>query len=195
MSFNYNGTFFVDGHGSFVRSIAPVVTVRPVPAVSVVAGMRIATTATDTQWVNNVTDTKPHYVFGRLAQTTVSFTGRVSYTMRPTLSLQLYAEPFVSAGDYGSFKELVDGRNPVYSARYSPFAYADNPDFNYRSFRTTNVLRWEYKPGSTLFVVWQQAREGSVDDGSFRFRRDFHDTFNTPGKNVFLVKLAYWLNY
>ena len=101
----------------------------------------------------------------------------------------------MSAGDYGSFKELVDGRNPVYTARYSPFAYADNPDFNYRSFRTTNVLRWEYRPGSTLFVVWQQAREGSVDDGSFRFRRDFHDTFNTPGKNVFLVKLAYWLNY
>ena len=145
-------------------------TVRPVPAVSVVAGMRIASSVTDTQWVNNVTDTRPHYVFGRLAQTTVSFTGRVSYTMKPTLSLQLYAEPFVSAGDYGAFKELVDGRNPVYTERYSPFAYADNPDFNYRSFRTTNVLRWEYRPGSTLFVVWQQAREGSVDDGSFRFR-------------------------
>jgi Domain of unknown function (DUF5916)/Carbohydrate family 9 binding domain-like len=195
VSFNYNGTFFVDGHGSFVREYVPAVTVRPVPALSVVAGMRIANSVADAQWVNNVTDTKPHYVFGRLGQTTVSFTGRVSYTMRPTLSLQLYAEPFVSAGDYSSFKELVDGRNPVYSARYSPFAYPDNPDFNYRSFRTTNVLRWEYRPGSTLFVVWQQAREGSVDDGSFQFRRDFHDTFNTPGKNVFLVKLAYWLNY
>jgi hypothetical protein len=195
VAFNYNGGFHADGHGSFVREYAPTVTVRPVPAVSVVAGLRIATTATDSQWVSNVTDTRPHYVFGRLEQTTVSFTGRVSYTMRPTLSLQLYAEPFVSAGDYGSFKELVDGRNPVYAARYTPFAYADNPDFNYRSFRTTNVLRWEYRPGSTLFVVWQQARDGNIDDGAFRFRRDFHDTFNTPGKNVFLVKLAYWLNY
>jgi hypothetical protein len=194
-SFNYNGTVFADGHGSFVREYVPAVTIRPVPAVALVAGMRIATSVADTQWVSNVTDTKPHYVFGRLAQTTVSFTGRVSYTMRPTLSLQLYAEPFVSAGDYGSFKELVDGRNPVYAARYAPFAYADNPDFNYRSFRTTNVLRWEYRPGSTLFVVWQQAREGNVDDGTFRFRRDFHDTFNIAGKNVFLVKLAYWLNY
>ncbi len=195
VSFRYDGSFFDDGHGSFVREYTPAVTVRPVPAVSVVAGMRIASSVADTQWVSDVTDTRPHYVFGRLAQTTVSFNGRVSYTLRPTLSLQLYAEPFVSAGDYGSFKELVDGRNPVYTARYSPFAYADNPDFNYRSFRTTNVLRWEYRAGSTLFVVWQQAREGSVDDGSFRFRRDFHDTFNTPGKNVFLVKLAYWLNY
>jgi hypothetical protein len=57
------------------------------------------------------------------------------------------------------------------------------------------VLRWEYRAGSTLFVVWQQARDGSTDDGTFRFRRDFGDTFSAPGKNVFLVKLAYWLNY
>ena len=63
---------------------------------SVVAGMRIGATVADTQWVSDVTDTRPHSVFGRLAQTTVSFNGRVSDTRRPTLSLQLYAEPFVS---------------------------------------------------------------------------------------------------
>jgi hypothetical protein len=195
VSFNYNGSIFGDGFGSTVREYEPRVVLRPIPSLSVIGGMRVASSVVDTQWVGNVTDTKAHYVFGRLAQTTVSFNGRVSYTMSPTLSLQLYAEPFVSAGDYSAFKELVNGRALVYSDRYSHFSYADNPDFNYRSFRTTNVLRWEYKPGSTLFVVWQQAREGSVDDGAFQFRRDFHDTFNTPGRNVFLVKLAYWLNY
>src|SRR5207244_1111961 len=144
---------------SSLREFEPRVTVRPVPSLSLVAGMRVQRSTTDRQWVTNVTDTTTHYVFGHLEQTTVSFNGRVSYTMRPTLSLQLYAEPFVSAGDYSAFKELVDGRNTAYDARLSPFAYADNPDFNYRSFRTTNVLRWEYKPGSTLFLVWQQARE------------------------------------
>src|SRR5207247_2653829 len=73
----------------------------------------------------------------------------------------LYAEPFVSAGGYDRFRELAiaQARNPVYAQRYVPYAYNDNPDFNVKSFRTTNVLRWEYKPGSTLFVVWQQARE------------------------------------
>ncbi len=64
-----------------------------------------------------------------------------------------------------------------------------------KSFRTTNVLRWEYKPGSTLFVVWQQARENDVVPGGFRFGRDMHDIFGVAPKNVFLVKLAYWLNY
>ena len=126
----------------------------------------------------------------------MSFTGRISYTMKPTLSLQLYAEPFVSAGDYSAFKELMNGRRPVYGDRYSPFAYAENPDFNYRSFRTTNVLRWEYKPGSTLFVVWQQAREGIASlTGHFASASDFHDMFAAAGRNVFLVKFAYWLNY
>ena len=195
VSFNYNGSVFADGHGSWTREYEPRVTLRPTPALSMVGGVRIATSVNDTQWVTNVTDTRAHYVFAQLAQTTVSFTGRLSYTMRPTLSLQLYAEPFVSAGDYSAFKELVDGRNPSYEERYSTYAYASDPNFNYRSFRTTNVLRWEYKPGSTLFVVWQQAREQSVGDGQFRFARDFGGTFSTPGRNVFLVKLAYWLNY
>jgi hypothetical protein len=74
-------------------------------------------------------------------------------------------------------------------------AYAGNPDFNYRSFRTTNVLRWEYKPGSTLFAVWQQGRERTIDRGAFDFSRDFGGVFSSPARNVFLIKWAYWLNY
>ena len=75
------------------------------------------------------------------------------------------------------------------------YAPGDDPDFNVKSFRTTNVLRWEYKPGSTLFVVWQQARENDTVPGGFRFGRDVHDIFGVPPKNTFLVKLVYWLNY
>jgi hypothetical protein len=58
-----------------------------------------------------------------------------------------------------------------------------------------DVVRWEYKPGSTLFVVWQQARENDAVPGGFRFGRDVTGIFGVPPKNVFLVKLAYWLNY
>jgi hypothetical protein len=76
-----------------------------------------------------------------------------------------------------------------------PYAYEGNADFNFRSFRTTNVLRWEYKPGSALFVVWQQGREESESFGNFRYGRDFRGVFGIPASNVFLVKLSYWLNY
>jgi hypothetical protein len=109
--------------------------------------------------------------------------------MSPNLSLQLYAEPFVSGGEYGGFKELVDGRNPQYAARYAPFDYARNP------VRTTNVLRWEYRRGSTLFVVWQQSRENDAVHGGLRLGRDLRDIFAVPPSNTFLVKLTYWLNY
>jgi hypothetical protein len=66
-------------------------------------------------------------------------------------------QPFVAAGAYSAFKEIADPRSETYEGRYAPFAYATdtygNPDFSLKSFRTTNVLRWEYKPGSALFVV------------------------------------------
>ena len=90
---------------------------------------------------------------------------------------------------------LVDGRADRYEDRYAPYEYAGNPDFNYRSFRTTNVLRWEYRPGSALFVVWQQGREEVASFGDFRPGRDVGAAFNAPATNVFLVKLSRWLNF
>jgi hypothetical protein len=133
-------------------------------------------------------------VFGRLDQTTTSITTRVNYTLTPTLSLQVYAQPFVSAGVYDEFKELVRPRAASQAERYAPFAYDGTADFNVLSFRTTNVMRWEYKPGSALFVVWQQGREGFGQRGDYRFARDFTDVFATPSSNTLLVKLAYWFN-
>jgi Domain of unknown function (DUF5916)/Carbohydrate family 9 binding domain-like len=184
-----------DGLKSSYTGVGPEVTFRPMTSLSMSAGVHLEHNINDYQWVENVTNNGDHYVFGHLDQTTVGVTGRVNYSISPTLSLQLYAQPFVSGGAYTGFKELVDGRNPDYYSRYSPYAYQDNPDFNYKTFRSTNVLRWEYKPGSTLFVVWQQGREDSATYGDFRFGRDFRGIFHIAPQNVFLVKLAYWLNY
>ena len=160
-------------------------------------GLRFNRFDHDAQWVTNeeAVSAPTHYVFARLDQQTVALTTRVNYTMSPTLSLQIYAEPFVSAGAYTSYKELVDGRADDWQSRYAPYDYRGNADFNYRSFRTTNVLRWEYRPGSSLFVVWQQGREDNAPRGDFRFGRDFSGVFSVPASNVFLVKFSYWLNY
>jgi hypothetical protein len=181
--------------GSSFRDHEAELTYRPLSAFTVTTGVRVNRSVRTEQWIEKVTDTADHYTFGHLEQTTVALTERVNLTMTPNLSLQLYAEPFVSAGDYGAVKELANGRSRDHAARYIPFAYADDPDFNVKSFRTTNVLRWEYKPGSTLFVVWQQARENDAVPGGFRLGRDLRDVFGVPPRNVFLVKLAYWVNY
>jgi hypothetical protein len=181
-----------DRHDSRYAGLSPGVTVRPTSFVSVSAGVDWSHNVQDTQWVEN-TAAGPS-VFGHLDQTTVSLTMRVNYTITPQLSVQVYAAPFVSAGDYGNFKQLVNGRAARYEDRYAPIAYEANPDFNYRSFRTTNVLRWEYKPGSALFVVWQQGREDVLDAGRFQWGRDFGGVFGAPARNVFLVKWSYWIN-
>ena len=69
----------------------------------------------------------------------------------------------------------------------------DDPDFNFRSLRGSAVVRWEYRPGSALFFVWQQQRDGFEDFGDFRFGRDFGAIFREDVQNIFVVKATYWL--
>ena len=173
----------------------PEITYRPTSFLALSGGVHYERVNDDAQWVENVGEgPSTAYVFGRIRQTTVGLTARANYTIAPNLTLQLYAQPFVSAGAYSDFKQVVKPRAPQFANQFAPYHYQGEPDFNYRSFRTTNVLRWEYRPGSALYVVWQQQREDSVSTGAMRFRRDVRELFGLPGSNVFLVKFSYWLN-
>ena len=195
----YNGFVGGDGLGSLQVEANPKVNWRPTRALRFEVGLRYRRNTDDAQWVENVDDDDgaTHYVFGRLQQRTVAMTVRLNYTMSPNLSFQSYMEPFVSTGHYETYKELTDGRAEVYADRYAPYAYADNADFNFRSYRTTNVLRWEYKPGSALFVVWNQGRQERIEGqhGEFDFGRDFSGVFTAPSRNAFLVKFTRWFNF
>ena len=185
-----------DRKGTQRANLMPSVTWRPTAATSISTGFRYIINNDDAQWVTNeAAGSATRYVFARLKQRTSAFTFRVSYTLTPDLSIQTYGEPFVSAGQYSDYKVLADGRAAEHADRYRPYAYAGDADFNIRSFRTTNVLRWEYKPGSSLFVVWQQNRSGFANVGDFDFSRDFGGVFSAPAHNVFLVKMSYWLNF
>ena len=194
VSLVWNSNFGNDRRGSRWWNVEPRVVVRPVSALSAEFGVAYTNSIADAQWVSNLGEgAGARYVFGRLLQETTSLTTRFNYTVTPTLSIQLYAQPFVSAGVYDGYKQLVQPKAD-YDQRYAPYDYAGNADFNVLSFRTTNVLRWEYKPGSTFFVVWQQGREGFTQRGIANFGRDFNDLFATPSSNTLLVKLAYWFN-
>ena len=190
----FDSNYYSDGHG-YSWGLGPNLTLKPTAALAAQFGMSMNRNIEDSQWIGAVDrDGGTHYVFGHLDQTTTSLTTRVNYTLTPNLSVQVYGQPFVSSGDYENFHEMVNGRAVRYDNRYAPFAYEGNPDFRFLSFRTTNVMRWEFKPGSTLFVVWQQGREQFLPDGTFSFGRDYRDVFKTPSTNTVLVKLAYWFN-
>ncbi len=133
---------------------------------------------------HNVNDVQPrgpdstgtHYRFAHLDQKEVALTGRVDYTLSTTLTLQLYAQPFVSKGTYSNPRELADPNAVAFDDRYQPFAFAPG-GFNDKEFNSTTVLRWEYRPGSTLFVVWTQGRGDYVSlQGPRSLRGDFQET-------------------
>jgi hypothetical protein len=155
----------------------------------------------DNQWYNNYTDaTGTHYTFAHLNQTTTSMTARLNYTFTPNASLQTYLQPFVSKGTYTNVRQLsATPRAASYDDRYAPFldpTVTSNPRaFNFKQLQSNVVYRWEYNPGSTLFVVWNQGRQGAVGaEGSNKFQGDVRDLFRLHPANTFLVKVSYWLN-
>jgi hypothetical protein len=195
-SFNHETDWSTNRQGSYNWFVANGVTLRPATAISLSVSFNVSHNVDHSQWVTNLEATDAtHYVFGHLDQRTLSLTLRANYTLRPTLSVQVYGQPFVSAGAYSRFKELVDGRAAADADRYASLAYSDNPDFRVRSFRMTNVLRWEYRPGSVLFAVWQQGRSDSGPQGDLRFGRDLGATFVAPADNTFLLKISRWFDF
>jgi len=186
-----------EGNSSLWR-VRPYVIFRPSTRVSAELGTRFQRNHDNTQYLatlGTVGADSTHYLFGHLDQDLLSFTSRFDVTLRPTLSVQMYAEPFVSAGHYTKVREIAAPRAASYDARFRAFAgNAPDGDFNEKSFNASAVLRWEYRPASTLFLVWTQARDqGDRDFGNFTAGRDYKNLFAARPDNVFLIKASYWL--
>jgi hypothetical protein len=150
----------------------------------------------DQQWNGNFVDgAVTNYTFARLYQNTSSLTARMNYTITPTLSVESYLQPFVATGQFTNWRALADGRSHDVLTRFRPYTERGAPTgFRFGQLRTNNVVRWEYRPGSTLFFVWSQGRDAS-DDGSagYDVGRAYSQILARRPDNVFLVKASYWL--
>ncbi len=132
------------------------------------------------------------YIFAELDQTELSLEVRFDFTFTPDLSLQTYLQPLLSSGDYGTPKELLAPRSFEFRDYQGA---APNRDFNLRSLRGNAVLRWEWRPGSTLYLAWQQSRRDNLAGvGTFDFGRDRAALFGARPDNIFVLKVSYWLN-
>ncbi|MDB4907829.1 MAG: hypothetical protein JWO05_2613 [Gemmatimonadetes bacterium] len=151
------------------------------------------------QWYDNFgalgSDTT-HYTFANLQQTTLSLTSRLNFTATPTLSFEVYVSPFITSGHYSDWRELRDAGAAKFADRFKPFARAEDQleDFNFKQFRSNAVMRWEYRPGSSLYVVWAQGRTDFENPGTFSTTRDYRDLFRAHPTNTFLVKGSYWVS-
>ena len=216
-SFSYN---VAGGRGV---NIQPSLTMRPSTALKVSLAPTYSWTHALAQYVTRVTDVTAtntygsRYVFATLEQKQIAMVTRVDWTFTPKLSLQLFAQPLLAAGDFRDYKEFLKPRafnfgvygrdkgtitQDASTGRYTvdpdgagvaPAFSFGNRDFNRRSLRGNAVVRWEYRPGSALFFVWQQSRSGAIPNGEFNFSRDFDALTNLRPENVFVVKATWWI--
>jgi len=222
-----------DDGGSWSRSADLNLNLRPRENWQIRIGPNFTRSYSAAQYVTTVTDDRAtstfgrRYIFAGLDQTTIGIDTRVNVTFTPGLSLELYAQPLLSSGDYGPLKELAaprtfdfleygrdlgtierqdDGQfliDPVGNDPTRGFPVRDR-DFNVRSLLGNAVLRWEWRQGSTIYLVWQQIREHTITGvdvdpsvervGALDLGRDTRELFGIQPDNVFAIKVNYWLN-
>jgi len=164
-------------------------------------GMSYSRNHENTQFYRNVTTGGiTHYTFAHLEQTTVGLTFRVDYTASTTLTLQLYANPFVSKGTYSDIREAANPRADRYADRFAAYAVPPDPrnpgPFNFKEFNSSTVLRWEYHPGSSMYVVWTQGRQDLESrEGTRALSGDLDRLFQMRPDNTFLIKVAHWFDW
>lgn len=198
------------------------ISMKPSSTVDLSLGPRLTLNRSAAQYVTRITDTLAtatfgrRYIFADLRQTTLSIDTRLNVTFAPDLTLELFAQPFLASGDYGVLKELArpgrfefssygldkgtvtldakgnatvdpDGNGPARAFTVT------NRDFNRVSLRGTAVLRWEWRAGSTLYLVWQQSRSDAYADGDFDLGREARAMFKGKADNIFMVKATYWI--
>jgi hypothetical protein len=227
----FGGGFNVNDAGGWRWSVNSNLTVRPSPTYEIRIGPSFNRNRNLAQYVSAVTDPFAtdtfgrRYLFATLEQSTLSLDTRVNVTFTPNLTLEMFAEPFISSGEYGALKQLAEprtfdflefGRDIGTSLRGDDGRFTIDPDgdgpaasfrladqsFNYHSLLGNAVLRYEWRPGSTVFFVWQQSRTErltALEDhgraiGSMDFEKDARALLGIRPENIFMVKINYWLN-
>lgn len=156
------------------------------------------------------------FLYSAINQKTFSFNLKINLSLSPELTVQYYGAPFVSSGLYSNYKEITDSKAEDYYDRYNQFAQEqilynnstgiyslqrplggepeinfENPDFSFKQFRSNLVIRWEYLPGSLLYLVWSQDRTSSLSDGNISLSENMSEMFKVNSNDVFLLKLSY----
>ncbi len=187
--------------------------IKPLPSLTISAGPQLNRSRDVAQYVDTFDD---RAVFAGIDQTQLSMTTRINWIVNPRASLQVFMQPLLATGGYDGFKELAAARtfqfrefasgglvsldpserrytiDPDAAGSAASFSF-DDPDFNLKSLRVNAVFRWEFRPGSTLYLVWTEQREDDSHPGEFRFRRDARRLFSTQPDDVVLLKMTYWL--
>lgn len=216
--FGFNGNYSKSDDNSSVNyGFRPRVTWRPSNQLRLTFNPFYSKNVNNTQYLERIDlADKSEYILANINQKTAGLVLRADYSLTPTMSIQYYGQPFISAGKYNNFKRVTNSKADNYENRFHQFSDSEisynstnsvydvsdasgnysikNTDFNFLQFKSNLVVRWEYSPGSTFFLVWTQNRTGYNDNGVFSFENDFDNLFSEHPDNVFLVKFNRWLS-
>ena len=166
------------------------------------------------QYVYTVDD-ETKYILGKINQHTLGFTFRIDYNITPELSIQYYGSPFASVGKYSEFKNVTNPKANNYDDRFSQLnviplgeeyeivennsdrtkpVYFHNPDFSFSQFRSNLVLRWEYLPGSQIYLVWSNERTYFENPSGNSVNKAISLLKDVYPESIFLIKFNYWFN-
>ncbi|MGH7729652.1 MAG: DUF5916 domain-containing protein [Candidatus Eiseniibacteriota bacterium] len=220
-TYGANGSVAWNGAGGWGVGYGLWVNARPATPLLVRFEPSLSRSHAKAQYVTTVTDPLAtatygsRHVFADFDQTQLVLATRVHWAFTPKLSLQLYLQPLLAAGDYAEFKEFLAPRtfdfgvygrdlgtltpdadgyvvDPDGAGPAAPFPIFE-PDFNFRSLLGNAIVRWEYRPGSALFFVWQQRRSGLEPIGDFDLGRDTSALVDERPESVFAVKATWWI--
>jgi hypothetical protein len=190
--FRYFGSYGVDDEGYASHSFEPGITIRPSSRFDITFSPEYYASENDRQYVDEINGS---YILANLKRETLFITTRFNFTITPNMTLQFYGMPYVTAGKYTDYREVVTPHAENYDDRFAPYDYSDNLDFNFKEFNSNLVFRWEYSPGSTLFLVWSRgASDFEEEYGRFEPGRDLGNLFSTAGDNTFLIKINKWFS-
>mgnify|MGYP003634450122 CR=1 FL=1 len=192
---SFGGSYRKDASGEFTKRITTAFNYRPTPNIQLQLSPTYSIENNTDQFigffdVNNLN--KNEYVFSSTSIEQFNFTMRLDWTFSPRLSLQTYVRPLISSIDFSDFKSFSERK--TYNFKPTTQQFPDTYDFERHSIQGNAVLRWEYRPGSTFYIVWQQQREQSLASQS-----NFSPYFNTidilkeSPTNIFLIKFSYWI--
>jgi hypothetical protein len=189
---------------------------KPINSVSISLSPEFFTAQDNLQYVTTIEGDKPdNYIMGHLDSKQFSLSARINVGITPDMSIQYYGQPFFFSGDYSQFKTITNPVANLYNDRFHEYTkdeiqndseagiYTvdtdgndagfsfDDPDFHFLQYRSNLVYRWEYKPGSTIFLVWSQGKTAEGPEGTFMFDQYANELRDAYPQNDFLIKISY----
>ena len=212
----YDGDHGAGGH-SYSNTIKPSLTLRAGNHIYIVGEFAYTDNQNDLQYVARARELErniPRYIMGRIDQKTYGLTLKVQANLTPDVSIQFYGSPFTSTGSFDEFKVATNSKSRTYENRFHAFtpdeiSYSNgiysvneggknysfqNPDFSFNEFRSNVVARWEYRPGSTLYFVWEHVMSSRDSYYMQGWGDNLDRMFGLPASNIFMIKLNYWFS-